>query len=95
MLKAHRTAFTRLVHEAQLIQKHGNGEGLLNRKEEYARNLIPELILEEPAWRKKNQHTSNKTQGGGTKRNTDDIKVGEERRNKRRRSDRPKSRSPR
>ena len=33
IIKSHRTAFTRLVQEAHLIQKHGHGESLLNRKE--------------------------------------------------------------
>ena len=51
IIKSHRTSFTRLVQEAHLIQKFGGS--LLNRKEEYARNLLPELTNETPAWKKK------------------------------------------
>ena len=53
IIKTHRTSFTRLVQEAHLIQKFG--ESLLNRKEEYARNLLTELTNETPAWKNKEQ----------------------------------------
>ena len=89
VLKVHRTAFTRLVHEAQVIQKHGHGESLLNKKEEYSRNLLPELTLDEPAWRKKDQQPVKQApKGAGEKRTPQDQQVQGGSRSKRRRKER-------
>ena len=50
IVKSHRSAFHRLVHEALEIRR--GGDSLLNRKEEYCRNLLPNLQLEYPQSKK-------------------------------------------
>ena len=44
IIKTHRSSFNRLVHEAVEIRR--GGQSLLNSKEEYCRNLLPNLQLE-------------------------------------------------
>ena len=45
IVKSHRSSFQRLVHEALEIRR--GGSSLLNSKEEYCRNLLPNLQMEE------------------------------------------------
>ncbi len=50
IMKTHKSSFQRLVHEALEIRR--GGESLLNKKEEYCRNLLPNLQLEFPMSKK-------------------------------------------
>ena len=64
IVKAHRTAFHRLVHGALIISE--KGEACLNRKEEYSRNLLPKLTLETRGGEGKGKEKQPGTCEGGT-----------------------------